>query len=357
MARCESGSWAGFGGFRRRLALAGVAAACLALAGCQFRAGEANSAEAPGLRSMDGCPDRRAEGCAEADFRAALRQRPGDARAAGLLAMTLSEDGRHKEALRYFKVAAAAGVSAYDFDAAWARSLAATGHLDQAIRRNYAALRLAPAAEKVRAVLADELARRGRAREAVDLLQTYDRTLEQHGEAPRFTAQIDGIARRTGVIPSQPPASEIADRGDDGSDAAPALAAADSNARDVPLRARGGALETTAIVDEIVPVSFEVDSGSSSVSLPQEVVSDLMRRGKITPLDYRGNGYAILANGERVSTQVFNLRTLKVGGHVLHNVTATSAPRGSPALLGQSFLGRFRTWSIDNRRKVLILQD
>jgi predicted aspartyl protease len=44
-----------------------------------------------------------------------------------------------------------------------------------------------------------------------------------------------------------------------------------------------------------------------------------------------------------------------VGGKVLENVTGSVAPVRGGLLLGQSFLSRFKSWSIDNRRQILIL--
>jgi predicted aspartyl protease len=52
----------------------------------------------------------------------------------------------------------------------------------------------------------------------------------------------------------------------------------------------------------------------------------------------------------------FIIRSLKIGSINLSNVIGSVAPvKGSP-LLGQSFLSRFSSWSIDNRRQVLILR-
>jgi hypothetical protein len=45
-----------------------------------------------------------------------------------------------------------------------------------------------------------------------------------------------------------------------------------------------------------------------------------------------------------------------VGTVVLENVSTSISPSdGGPLLLGQSFLERFRIWSIDNLRQALVL--
>jgi predicted aspartyl protease len=52
---------------------------------------------------------------------------------------------------------------------------------------------------------------------------------------------------------------------------------------------------------------------------------------------------------------IFRIRTLRVGHVILHNVTAGMTDANGELLLGQSFLGRFSSWSIDNRAATLYL--
>lgn len=47
---------------------------------------------------------------------------------------------------------------------------------------------------------------------------------------------------------------------------------------------------------------------------------------------------------------------LTVGGKVIENVTGSVNPVATDALLGQSFLTRFKSWSIDNARQALQLE-
>jgi predicted aspartyl protease len=104
-----------------------------------------------------------------------------------------------------------------------------------------------------------------------------------------------------------------------------------------------------------VTEDFFVDSGSAEVTIPDSAARILMQKGLIRPSDYIGYGEATLADGSHVTAHLFVIHSLKIGGRELHNVTgANSGPRGS-YLLGQSFLRRFKSWSIDNRRRVLVL--
>ena len=50
------------------------------------------------------------------------------------------------------------------------------------------------------------------------------------------------------------------------------------------------------------------------------------------------------------------LREVTVGGQTVSNVTASISRSGSPPLLGQSFLSKFASWTLDNERAVLVLK-
>jgi hypothetical protein len=90
---------------------------------------------------------------------------------------------------------------------------------------------------------------------------------------------------------------------------------------------------------------------------PVSVASDDERplsdaRGAVTR---RTEGYA-LANGTVVEQPVFRIKSLKVGDRTLENVVGSAATADGSLLLGQSFLGRFKSWSIDNTKHALVLE-
>lgn len=82
----------------------------------------------------------------------------------------------------------------------------------------------------------------------------------------------------------------------------------------------------------------------------------LIRAGTIAQSDLLGTQTYVLADGSKVSSQTFRIRTLKLGGRELHNVTASVADVKGELLIGQSFLKRFKSWSIDNQRQMLLLR-
>ena len=61
-------------------------------------------------------------------------------------------------------------------------------------------------------------------------------------------------------------------------------------------------------------------------------------------------------NGSTVPSRTFRIRTLTVGNRVIDNVTGTVTGVDGMLLLGQSFLGQFQRWSINNSRQALELE-
>ena len=96
----------------------------------------------------------------------------------------------------------------------------------------------------------------------------------------------------------------------------------------------------------VVPVSFNgaiildaiVDSGASDVSVSADVVMTLMRTKTISDQDFLGAQTYILADGSKVPSARFRIRSLKVGGNTIENVEADIASSEAVILLGQSFL-------------------
>ncbi len=320
---------------------AAVAAVLAAVVVLNPRTGvmDALSGATPSLTEAKACLRQGDLGCAEADFRAYLHKYPNDASANAILAITLTQDGHHEESIGYYKHALALGVATYDLYANYAVSLNTTGKVDDAIKMNYAALQLVPQLVDVRGALADQLVRKGRRQEALNLLESFDRTLQEEGQSPYFESQIARIQAHAG-----PPAAAVA--------AGPPVAGRE----ELRLEASGGSLYVPAEVDGALTLRFVVDSGATDLTIPADVARTLERMGKLGRGDYLGQGTSILADGSRVASQVVMIRSLKVGGHEVRNIPATVTDARGVPLLGQSFLRRLKSWSIDNRRHVLVLE-
>jgi clan AA aspartic protease (TIGR02281 family) len=129
----------------------------------------------------------------------------------------------------------------------------------------------------------------------------------------------------------------------------------DSGVTVVPMVSEGGTFVVPVRINDQITLNFVVDSGASDVTIPNDVVSTLVRTGTITDADFLGKQTYRLADGSTVPSQRFAIRSLKVGDKTLKNVVGSISPSASDLLLGQSFLSRFRSWSIDNDRRALIL--
>ena len=126
----------------------------------------------------------------------------------------------------------------------------------------------------------------------------------------------------------------------------------------VPLIAgQGGSLRVPVQINGRLTIEFVLDSGSSDVSLPADIVRTLIRTGTATGADLVGDARYRYANGSEDTSARFVIHSLKVGGVTVTNVVGSiSSSAGSP-LLGQTFLKRFRSWSVDNQRQALVLGD
>jgi gag-polyprotein putative aspartyl protease len=124
---------------------------------------------------------------------------------------------------------------------------------------------------------------------------------------------------------------------------------------EVSLLKKGGVYTVPVLINGIIPLQFIVDSGAADISLPADVFLTLLRTGTIGKDDFVGNAHYQLADGSTVESDRFLLHELKVGNHVLSNVLASIESVNSTPLLGQSFLSKFSSWSLDNDRHVITL--
>jgi len=125
---------------------------------------------------------------------------------------------------------------------------------------------------------------------------------------------------------------------------------------EVPLTKEAGTFKVPVVINDVIELAFTVDSGAAHVSIPADVVMTLFRTGTLKDSDFRGKENYVLADGSTVPSETFRIRKLRVGSRVIENVTGSVADVRAPLLLGQSFLSRFSSWSIDNQKQVLVLE-
>jgi clan AA aspartic protease (TIGR02281 family) len=124
----------------------------------------------------------------------------------------------------------------------------------------------------------------------------------------------------------------------------------------IPLIKMSGGLIAPVVINNAIKLNFIVDSGASDVSIPADVFSSLIQATTVTQSDITGIRNYKNADGEVFQSKTFIIRSLKIGNIEALRVQAKVSPSNAPPLLGQSFLKRFKSWSIDNSTQELILQ-
>jgi predicted aspartyl protease len=123
----------------------------------------------------------------------------------------------------------------------------------------------------------------------------------------------------------------------------------------IPMENVGGVYQVPIRLNDTITLDAIVDSGASDVSVPADVVLTLIRSKTIAPEDFIGAETYEFADGSKAPSQRFMIKSLKVGNKTLENVIASIGSVRGQILLGQSFLSRFGSWTIDNKKHALIL--
>ena len=132
-------------------------------------------------------------------------------------------------------------------------------------------------------------------------------------------------------------------------------ALADEPGQIIAVEPQDGAFAVPAVLNDVMTVKFVVDSGSADVSIPENVAASLMKSGTMSGADLLGSKTYLLADGSKVPSKIYRMASVRIGGMVLEDVTVRVAAANSSLLLGQSFLSRLKSWSMDNARRVMII--
>ena len=174
-------------------------------------------------------------------------------------------------------------------------------------------------------------------------------------KSPEGQAMLEKSFEAWRVEAPPPPATLPSSTSLPAKQAPPEQPALDSGETVVPMISQGGTFVVPVRINDQITLNFVVDSGASDVTVPTDVVSTLKRTGTIADADLLDKQTYRLADGSTAPSQRFVIRSLKIGDKILENVVGSISPSAGDMLLGQSFLNRFKSWSIDNQRQVLIL--
>jgi predicted aspartyl protease len=127
----------------------------------------------------------------------------------------------------------------------------------------------------------------------------------------------------------------------------------------IPLRLSRNSYIVPVLINGRIWLDFILDTGADDVSIPDDVAKTLVRARTITKEDIGSEKKIGLADGRTANSTQLRIRSLQVGegdnAVIAQNVAGgTSGPQGE-LLLGQSFLRRFRSTTIDHVNSVLII--
>jgi len=125
--------------------------------------------------------------------------------------------------------------------------------------------------------------------------------------------------------------------------------------QEVKLERSGDTYRVPVRINDTITLPFLLDTGATDLVIPADVALTLIRAGALTSDDFIGKRRYSLANGsEEIGDRVI-IREVQVGQHKVTDVTAIVNPPASDLLLGQSFLSKFGTVTLDYKRLVLVL--
>lgn len=103
--------------------------------------------------------------------------------------------------------------------------------------------------------------------------------------------------------------------------------------------------------------SFVLDTGASEISISQSLENELISKNLLQKADYLEPALYRIADGSIVMCRRVKLKQVKVGNLTIKNVIASIGVSETPLLLGKNFLDNFQRWSIDNKSKILTLEN
>ena len=115
-----------------------------------------------------------------------------------------------------------------------------------------------------------------------------------------------------------------------------------------------GMYRVPALLNDSIVQYFILDSGASDIQLTPDVFSAMCRSGAITDCKNLPSSPFMMADGTIIHQKRVILSNVEIGGTVFHNVKASvSDDDSADLLLGQSILGRAKSYHIDNKKHVL----
>ena len=124
---------------------------------------------------------------------------------------------------------------------------------------------------------------------------------------------------------------------------------------EIQIAKRGSSYYAPVRINDTITIPFHIDTGADDLAIPADVALTLIRAGALKRGDFVGQKPYQMANGSVEVNDVVLLREVRVGDHVVRNVRASITKAQGEPLLGQSFLSKFGSMTVDYNRSVLVL--
>lgn len=107
-----------------------------------------------------------------------------------------------------------------------------------------------------------------------------------------------------------------------------------------------------------LPIDFILDTGCSDMQMSSAEFNFLIKENLIkTDEDFISHSETKIANGDKVESDFYNIKTVEIKNNVMSNVICNVVDNpNAPALLGQSVLSKLGKITIDYNKKLLIIQ-
>lgn len=136
----------------------------------------------------------------------------------------------------------------------------------------------------------------------------------------------------------------------------PVVESPPATSTEIALTTANGVKQVWGIVNGTATIPFILDSGAAEVVLPAKIAETLRQAGSLTLAEYRGTETYLTADGRQAESARYKLHSVTIGGRTVTDVLCVVVNGDDVApLLGQSFLSRLGSWSIDNARQTLVL--
>lgn len=128
----------------------------------------------------------------------------------------------------------------------------------------------------------------------------------------------------------------------------------DDNVVDVPFKMQGGVRYIQVKINDSSEYPMIFDTGCSGMLISTLEYATLLKHGYVSEEDREGTAQSQIADGSVISTEVVNLKKIRIGDYECHNVQAQISENiNAPLLLGNGALKNVRSFSVDDNAHII----